>query len=73
MQNFRRKGMQIDSSHINLKKLMEIIDNLHPFTNIFDKLREMSSIISASLNNFLQLGCQAEPLARGIGVAVGRR
>ena len=57
MQNIRRKFIEIDSFYRNFKKSIEKMDGLQHFQNIFDKPREIFQIISASLNNFLQLGC----------------
>ena len=57
MQNIRRKYIEINSFYRNSKKSIEKLDGSQHFQNIFDKPREIFQIISASLNNFLQLGC----------------
>ena len=57
MQNIRRKCIEINSFYRNSKKSIEKLDGSQHFQNIFDKPREIFQIISASLNNFLQLGC----------------
>ena len=57
IQNFRRKGIKFELFYTNSKKLFEKMDNLQHFTNTFDKSRNIFKIISANLNNFLQLGC----------------
>ena len=62
MQNIRRKCIEINSFYRNSKKSIEKLDGSQNSQNIFDKPREIFQIISASLNNFLQLSCQAAPL-----------
>ena len=57
MQNIRRKCIEINSFYRNSKKSIEKLDGSQHSQNIFDKPREIFQIISASLNNFLQLGC----------------
>ena len=57
MQNFRRKIIEINAFYRNSKKFIEKLDGSQHSTNIFDKPREIFQIISASLNNFLQIGC----------------
>ena len=57
MQNIRRKCIEINSFYRNSKKSIEKLDGSQHSQNIFDKPQEIFQIISASLNNFLQLGC----------------
>jgi len=57
MQNVRRKCIEINSFYRNSKKFIEKSDGSQHFTYIVLKTREIFQIFSASLNNFLQLGC----------------
>jgi len=57
MQNVRRKCIDINSFYKNSKTFIEKFDGSQHFENIVYKPREIFQIISASLNNFLQLGC----------------
>ena len=57
MQNIRRKCIEINSFYRNSKKSIEKLDGSQHSQNIFAKPREIFQIISASSNNFLQLGC----------------
>ena len=57
IKNIRRKFIEINSFYRNSKKSIEKLDGSQHSQNIFDKPREIFQIISASLNNFLQLDC----------------
>ena len=57
MQNIRRKWADINSFYRNSSKFIKKLNGSQNFQNILYKPWDIFQIISASLDNFLQLGC----------------